>query len=94
MKTTRKSAVPFAGRLVRESLKLGWRVAGVIGGVVAGALWNAAKEAPALALRNPAPPSGANSIGSYWEAQEAFDAGRINAAEMAYYRSAYDVDDV
>lgn len=93
MTTNKKAPVPYAGRLVRESAKLGLRVAGVFGGVVAGALWEGARQLPQAVVQRGVGSTGIEPIGSYGEAQEAFAAGRIQAADMSYYRAVYNADD-
>ena len=93
MTTNNKAPVPYAGKLVREGAKLGLRVAGVFGGVVAGALWEGARQLPKAVVQRGLGSTGAEPIGSYSEAQEAFDAGRIQAVEMSYYRAVYKADD-
>ena len=85
------SMARYAGRLFRESAKLGWRVTGILGGVVAGSLWEAAKEGPRIALevnerRDPV------AVTSYSEAWDEFNEGNIGAAEMYHYRERYEED--
>lgn len=93
MTTNKKPPVPYAARLARESVRFGLRVGGVVCGLVGGAVWEAAKQFPTSALSTDGKSEAAHPIGSYWEAQEAFEAGRIGAGEMAYYRTAYDSDE-
>jgi hypothetical protein len=85
--------VPYGKRLARESARFGLRVGGMLCGVVGGAIWEAAKQLPTAAVSTSEHSESATPIGSYWEAQEAFESGRIEAAEMAYYRAVYNSED-
>jgi len=55
MDETAVNAARYAGRLMRESAKLGFRLFGILGGVAAESLWeatkHAAKEAPLAAAK-------------------------------------------
>jgi hypothetical protein len=93
MTTNSKQPVPYAAKLARESVKLGLRVGGMLCGVVGGALWEAAKQLPSASLNAGERSETASPIGSYWEAQEAFESGRIEAVEMAYFRAVYNSED-
>ncbi|HRL52807.1 MAG TPA: hypothetical protein PK805_01060 [Acidovorax temperans] len=79
--------VDYLKRLGLQGGRLMWRVLMILGPVVGYSLWEAFKgmaQAHADTVENGPP-----EILSRWDAEDAFQKGQIDAAELIYYQEVY-----